>query len=441
MSGEVLDASFQNDLMGVFLYTPDERMFASVLDILRERFQSRFGYFGYINRSGDLVCPSMTREVFEKCNVAGKDIVFQRKNWGGLWGRILKEKVALYKNEPHHVPDGHLPLFRSLGAPILFRGELIGQIHLANRERDYDETDKQLLIEICNLIAPILGARLQRDQMERELRNSNATLDKLVQEKTAQLKLANDGLLRANAELEQVAAVAAHDLRSPMKAVLVWADMLNVLLEKPQTEEVEEALGYIRQNARKAIELINDILELARLNIVEMDPCAIDLNPILKEITGAFDTELKKTGGKLTWDPLPKVKGNSRHLESLFSNLIRNAITYREKSRPLQISITFRELLASYEFAIKDNGIGIEPKNTAKIFKMFTRLHRDSEYPGTGIGLAYCKKVIELCGGRIWVESTPGVGSTFFFTYPKNCVRKNSPGLLPQDDRPLKAAL
>lgn len=141
---------------------PDDRMYADVLDLLLGAFQSEFGYFGYINAAGDLVCPSMTRHIFPACQVADKNIVFPRAMWGGLWGRILLERRAMIKNTVHRVPTGHLPIARSFGCPIMFRGELIGQMHFANRRRDYNHEDLGLLQQTCELIAPELDARIRR---------------------------------------------------------------------------------------------------------------------------------------------------------------------------------------------------------------------------------------------------------------------------------------
>ncbi|HSY20765.1 MAG TPA: GAF domain-containing protein, partial [Polyangiaceae bacterium] len=125
-------------LTQIMLVTPEEDMYADVLDHLLGVFESEFGYFGYISQAGDLVCPSMTRNIFPRCQVADKTVVFKREIWGGLWGRILTERRSLIKNDGHRVPEGHLPLYRSFGSPILYRGELIGQFHFANRPRDYE---------------------------------------------------------------------------------------------------------------------------------------------------------------------------------------------------------------------------------------------------------------------------------------------------------------
>jgi GAF domain-containing protein len=175
-------------LTRIFLLTPEENMYADVLDLLLAEFESEFGYFGYISQEGHLVCPSMTRHIFPQCQVADKDIVFRREIWGGLWGRILQRK-SLLKNDSHRVPDGHLPIGRSFGSPILYRSQLIGQFHFANRARDYEERDVQHLEQICDFVAPVLNARLRHDEEERarrtaeeELRHANAQLTEQLHE-------------------------------------------------------------------------------------------------------------------------------------------------------------------------------------------------------------------------------------------------------------------
>jgi GAF domain-containing protein len=185
-------------LTSILLTTPEDQMYADVLDLLLGVFESEFGYFGYINQQGDLVCPSMTRHIFPQCQVADKDIVFPREIWGGLWGRILTEQRSLVKNASHFVPAGHLPIGRSFGSPILYRGQLIGQFHFANRDRDYAEGDVGLLEQIADFVAPVLNARLRFDEeqlargrAEDELRRTNARL----QEKLHELERLNEALI------------------------------------------------------------------------------------------------------------------------------------------------------------------------------------------------------------------------------------------------------
>ncbi len=180
-------------LTKILLLTPEEKMYADVLDLLLGVFESTFGYFGYISQEGHLVCPSMTRHIFPQCQVADKDIVFRREIWGGLWGRILREHKSLIKNDFHRVPDGHLPIHRSFGSPILYRSQLIGQFHFANRPRDYDQEDVALLEEICDFVAPVLNARLRHDEEERARRKAEEDV-----------RLTNEQLVDKVQELERV---------------------------------------------------------------------------------------------------------------------------------------------------------------------------------------------------------------------------------------------
>ncbi|HEX4335250.1 MAG TPA: GAF domain-containing protein [Polyangiaceae bacterium] len=185
-------------LTEILLTTPEEEMYADVLDLLLGTFESEFGYFGYINEAGDLVCPSMTRNIFPQCMVEDKTNVFPKAIWGGLWGRILREERSLIKNEGHRVPAGHLPIERSFGSPISYRGKLIGQFHFANRGRDYGESDVQLLERIAGFVAPVLNARLRRDEEERGRRKAEEELLRAnvdLKDKLRELERLNDALI------------------------------------------------------------------------------------------------------------------------------------------------------------------------------------------------------------------------------------------------------
>ncbi len=198
----------------IMLATPEERMYADVLDLMLGVFESEFGYFGYISSDGDLVCPSMTRNIFPACQVPDKDIVFRRASWGGLWGRILTERRSLIKNELHQVPMGHLPILRSFGTPIVYRGELIGQFHFANRPSDYTDDDVRLLERTCEFIAPVLNARVRHDEeqhkrarLQQELQTANQQLRMKVAELerlTAALLDREERMIELKAEVERL---------------------------------------------------------------------------------------------------------------------------------------------------------------------------------------------------------------------------------------------
>jgi PAS domain S-box-containing protein len=169
--------SIKNQVANVFLTVPDEEMYAEVLQVIMDFMESPFGIFGYINEAGDLVLPSLSRSVWDECRVHEKSIIFPRDKWGGMWGQALKEGRPLFGSDSFHVPEGHLAIDRFLAVPILYRGESIGIIAVANRERGgYDEDDRDLLQAVASRIAPILKARLERNRQEMERKRAEEEL-------------------------------------------------------------------------------------------------------------------------------------------------------------------------------------------------------------------------------------------------------------------------
>jgi len=171
----------KNQIANIFLTVPDDEMYGEVLQVILKTMRSRYGIFGYINELGDLVIPSMTRDIWQKCKVLDKTIVYPPENWGGIWGRALKEKKTLYANRDLHVPEGHIPIVRVIVVPILYHEELIGLLEVANKETDYDEKDKSYLETIANYIAPILNARLERDKQEKERKRAEERIREQAQ--------------------------------------------------------------------------------------------------------------------------------------------------------------------------------------------------------------------------------------------------------------------
>lgn len=233
-------------------------------------------------------------------------------------------------------------------------------------------------------------------------------------------------LKRSNRELENFAGVAAHDLRSPIAAISSWLDLLDAEIPKPRGKELDEEIGFIRLNTKKALDLIQDILELSRLNASSVQFEDVDLNQTVSNVLLVLKKDIAAASAEVHVDPLPVVWGIPSQLECVFANLIRNALIYRSKERTPVISVGYVDFVDHYQFFVRDNGIGIDPKFADRIFDMFTRLHSADQYPGTGIGLAYCKKSVELSGGKIWVTSVPGEGSVFYFTHPHRVGLENN---------------
>lgn len=153
-----------NKIIGIFCKFPDYKMYGEVLEIVLSVMQSLYGVFGYIDNKGAFVCPSMTKTIWEKCQMEEKDIVFPRETWGkSIWGRSIIEKKSLYSNEPFKVPEGHISIQRAMMVPIIFRNKVIGLFEVANKKEDYAKDDQDMLEQIARLMSPVLMARLQRD--------------------------------------------------------------------------------------------------------------------------------------------------------------------------------------------------------------------------------------------------------------------------------------
>ena len=241
--------------------------------------------------------------------------------------------------------------------------------------------------------------------------------DRIIAEEN--LKRLNTQLIISNKDLEQFAYVASHDLQEPLRMV---SNFLQLLEKKYGTGLDETASQYIQfavKGAERMKTLIADLLRFSRVGSLDKEShVPVDLNQVLKEITGIYTQQVSEHRVSFNIQPLPEVRGSRLQLEQLFQNLISNAVKYNNSSRTL-ISIGFKERDSHWEFFVKDNGIGIEEKYYDRIFTIFQRLHDRNEYSGTGIGLSICKKIVEKHEGEIWVRSTKGKGSTFYFTIPK----------------------
>lgn len=253
---------------------------------------------------------------------------------------------------------------------------------------------------------------------QKKITNQN---DKL-QEQNRQLQKLNEELRRSNVDLEQFAYTASHDLQSPLQAIIGNADLLSW---KYESSLEKDAIHYIDEIVGASIrmkQLIQDLLAYSRVGTGNLELEPIDCQVILKEAMANLRERICSSGADISHDRLPTVMGNKTQLIQVFQNLISNAIKFRRKEVCPKIQISAEALTETEEWLIgvRDNGIGIKPQNRDRIFEIFQRLHQSDEYPGTGIGMAICKKIVERHGGRIWVESQFGIGTTLYFTLSEN---------------------
>ena len=224
-------------------------------------------------------------------------------------------------------------------------------------------------------------------------------------------------LERSNAELEQFAYVASHDLQEPLRMVASYAQLLGRRYRNKLDNDADEFIDYIVDGATRMQALINDLLAFSRIGTRGGEFVLTDTNAVLRRVLNNLQFAIDDSHAVITYDDLPDVIGDELQLVQLFQNLISNALKFHGEAAPV-IHVSAHHEDNQIVFAVADQGIGIEPQYVERIFLLFQRLHGKKEYPGTGIGLAICKKIIEKHGGRIWIESEPGQGTTFYFTFP-----------------------
>ncbi len=270
-----------------------------------------------------------------------------------------------------------------------------------------------LFWDLYSLVTARSRAVALAEKMTVDLRNEIAVRRKAEYELAERSK----ELARSNEELEKFAYVASHDLQEPLRTITSYTQLLEKRYQGKFDPDADEFFGFIVDGASRMRQLITDLLTYARVGSkpksLEPTNCDTLLNSALSNLQAA----LHDSQGVVTYDPLPSVMADSTQLSQLFQNLIGNAIKFRGKEPP-RVHISAKQQGGDWVFSVSDKGIGIEPEYVERIFIIFQRLHSRSEYSGTGIGLAVCKKIVERHGGRIWVESEPQKGSTFYFTLP-----------------------
>jgi light-regulated signal transduction histidine kinase (bacteriophytochrome) len=254
-------------------------------------------------------------------------------------------------------------------------------------------------------------AALTRKNMELEL------AEKMLEERTKELAERVEELARSNAELERFAYVASHDLKEPLRMVTSYTRLLARRYKGKLDADAEDFINFAIDGASRMEQLIQDLLVYSRVGIRDLFFKPTDCEVVLKQAMANLQAAIQESGAVLTHDSLPTVTGDATQLVQIFQNLIGNSIKFRGDRAPC-IHIAAKDKGDEWVFSVQDNGIGIDPQYSDRIFVVFQRLHNREEYPGNGIGLAICKKILENHAGRIWLSSQPGKGSTFYFALP-----------------------
>jgi PAS domain S-box-containing protein len=287
------------------------------------------------------------------------------------------------------------------------RGECIDHYETKRRTKD------------GRILTVSLSISAIRDSEGKIIGASKVVRDITDSERQAQaLREANVALRRANADLHQFAYSASHDLQEPLRMVSTYSELLKREFGSKLGPAGEEYLGYTVQGALRMEQLLRDLRAYTLASAAGQEPEGdVDANESLDRSLAGLEASIKESGAAITRTELPHVRVHEFQMEQLFQNLIGNAIRYRSDEPP-RIHVAAARKGRDWIFSVADNGIGIDPRYKEQVFELFKRLHSFTEYPGTGMGLAICQRIVERAGGHIWVESEPGRGSTFYFTIP-----------------------
>ncbi len=368
-----------------------------------------------------------------------------------LWNRGAEQTYGWTKDEAlgKHAPtllQTRFPTpFDAIGSTLLRDGQWEGELTHIRRDGQKIEVTTRWAVQRDRNGKPVGTLEINRDitlrkRAEEELAKYLGHLEEQVRARTSELTLANqklekeiadrtlaekalqktaDELARSNQELEQFAYAASHDLQEPLRAVSGFVQLLRDRYRNKLDDRADEYIGFAVDGARRMSQLIADLLEYSRAGRQDRELGETDAAENLRRALTNLRISIDESRAVITCDLLPKVRGDPIQLTLLFQNLIGNAIKFARTGIPPEVHVGVRPGQNDWTFWVRDNGIGIAAEHHEQIFTIFRRLHSSTEYPGTGVGLAICRKIVERHGGRIWVESDTGQGSTFFFTIPQ----------------------
>ncbi|APX96805.1 MEDS domain-containing protein [Natronorubrum daqingense] len=380
--------------------TFDEKV-QSMFELGCDRFDMEFAGIATIDRNSDRLEVEVTNGGHERI-VSGAQLplseTYCRKT------ASVEETCAVVDPVEHGFADtltyDRFDMQAYLGTHLDLEGEPDRTFWFASSEpRTSDFTESERTFH--HLMGQWVTDELERQQYERNLERT-----------VEQLKRSND-------RLKQFAYAASHDLREPLRMISSYLQLLENRYGDELDEDAHEFIGFAVDGADRMRAMVDDLLAFSRVEQAEGSFETVDCNAVVERALNDLRVQIHDREARITVDPLPLVEGDREQLEQLFQNLVSNAIKYSGDGES-RVDITATQRSGWWEIAISDNGIGIESEQTDRIFEVFRRLHQNDEYPGTGIGLSLCQKIVDNHGGDIWVESAPGVGSTFFVTLPSN---------------------
>lgn len=294
-----------------------------------------------------------------------------------------------YQGEPETLSE--------LDVPIKVDGEVVAVVNIESEKLNaFNDEDRSIVEILGQHVASAISIIHQREKYYQSLKE----------------------LERSNRELDDYTYAVSHDLKAPLRTIHAFASLLQKDCSRELNEKGQDYVERIQNASKRMQSLIDDLLILSRIGRKYSEFNLVDLNKLIDEIRLDFEAQFKERGAKILSDMLPTIRAQKVWIRQLFTNLIDNGLKFNKSPTPT-VWVAYEEHRGDYLFSVKDNGIGMAEKDQEKIFKLFQRLHTEEEYPGTGTGLAICKKIVESYKGRIWFEAKPDEGSIFYFTYPK----------------------
>jgi PAS domain S-box-containing protein len=397
-----------------------EKLVQAVTDAATELTGAQFGVFSYNaladgNESNLLFAISaMTRDVlaqdaFEEFPPRGTAADLAA-SFGTSAGMVRYDDI---RTDPRYngnatffaMPKGRVAVRSYLAVPVVSRsGEVIGGLFFGHENAGvFTEAHERIVSRVSTQAAIAID---------------NARLYKAAELARVQAQSASRDLERSNTDLERFALVASHDLQEPLRMVTSFSQLLARRYKGQLDERADECLDYIQSGTKRMATLIEYLLSYSQIVHSTENGAPVDCNVVLDQVLDSCRVIVEESEALVTRDPLPTVEGDEGQVSQLFHNLLTNALKYRKRDVRPEVHIAARHKPGEWLFSFRDNGIGIAKAYLEQIFVIFKRLHKKAEYPGTGIGLALCQRIIEGRAGRIWVESEPGMGSTFYFTWP-----------------------
>jgi PAS domain S-box-containing protein len=382
---------------------PLEELLRKTLDEVGDLTNSAIGFYHFLEADQQTLSLQTwsTRTLQEFCTATGQGTHYGIAD-AGVWMDCVRQRRPVVHNDyaslPNRrgLPEGHAQVVRELVAPIMRGERIVAILGIGNKPSDYTQED----VELVSYLADVAWAIAERKRAEELARQFSIELE------------------RSNKELEQFAYVASHDLQEPLRMVSSYLALLARRYQGRLDADADEFIGYAVDGANRMQRMVTDLLALSRVGTRGKPFQSVHLSTVLANVLNNLQVAIQDSEAVVTYDDLPTVLGDATQLSQLFQNLVGNAIKFRGDAAP-RVHVSARRSVDGWEVAVSDNGIGVDPRHFDRVFVVFQRVNERTKYPGTGIGLAICKKIVERHHGRIWITSEAGQGATFHVTLPE----------------------